>query len=145
MVTNGDRSLAASCAPVQWIDYFVRGVDVEGSINSCTHRKYQIMPQIVEFADNEPSPLKADQTDSMETKLAEISRRTAAAMEERGLKMRIFFLAGGRGALVSYGTPDEVADSDWTLIGAIVNQIVQDVMGLDRLVSRPLSCIEVRP
>jgi len=102
------------------------------------------MPQIVEFANNGRSHLKTDQTESIETKLAEISRRTAAAMEERGLKIRVFFLGGGRGALVTYGTPDEVADSDWTLIGAIVNQIVEDAMAPDRIVARPLSCI-VRP
>ena len=102
------------------------------------------MPQIVEFADNELSYPKADPTESIETKLAEISRRTAAATEEQGLKMRLFFLAGRRGALLTYGTPDDVADSDWMLIGTIIGQIVKNVMRLDRLVARPLACIEIR-
>ena len=105
------------------------------------------MPQIIEASsEDKTSEREPQHTKSTEAKLAEISRRVAAAMEEQGLSFQLFILAGGRDGGITFGTMDNsVSDDDFFIASELVYRICTDVLRLPRLAMRRLACTEVRP
>ena len=102
------------------------------------------MPQIVTEEDANREARRRWVADSVD----EIAQRTKVAMKERGLTFPIFFLVPTSGAaLVTIGTnyePDPT-DEEWDAASAIAVKAVEEVLGLDKLVSRSIACAVAQP
>ncbi|MDQ2763186.1 MAG: hypothetical protein M3Y22_06745, partial [Pseudomonadota bacterium] len=103
------------------------------------------MPQVIEDDYDVGDPIAAERTYRTERRqkvissLDEVAKEAAAALKEAGLTMPLFFSVPSSGeALLTFATPADPSDPDWAQASQIIINIVETIVGVEGLRSRPL-------
>jgi len=107
------------------------------------------MPQIIEAEEQtEVEAIQADETrrrnqrEKLIVMLPEIATDVKTAMETAGLHIPVFFaIPRGGEAIVTFITPNDPADAEWTAACEMVCRILEDLIGFRKLIARDVPCI----
>jgi hypothetical protein len=69
-----------------------------------------------------------------------ITKQTKQALSDAGINIDIFFVIPSRDSIITYGTVTDPSDEEWGSINAIVSNIVQQSLALDRTRCREVVC-----
>jgi hypothetical protein len=107
------------------------------------------MPQIIEAEEQDEIEAiqtemtrRRDQREKLITLLPVIATDIKIAMESAGLYLPVFFtVPRGGEAVVTFLTPDDPTDAEWTAACKIVCGILEDVIGFRKLIAHDVACI----
>jgi hypothetical protein len=105
------------------------------------------MPEFIDDNYDVADPIVAKRTYRTERRqqmisiLKDVAAEADLALEDAGLTMPLFFsVPSSGGAVVTFATPGDPSEEDWSLVGGIIARIVGGKLGIEGLRTNALPC-----
>ncbi len=110
------------------------------------------MPQLIEEPDHDPRETRAaerrdnsKQRAKLKASLNDVGDEVTQSLREAGIAVSVFFTVPSSGPLMTFATPIDPTDQEWTRVSEIVVQVVSRALGVNGLISQPAPCVATVP